>query len=582
MHSTRITMGRGVASTHHGQQRILKRLPDLISYIQKAVKAGTYRTTEEIRDMNKKLEENPTDMKRLRWNLQRGSKIQDYPLEYEIMSLNPPVAFKPLMPVKHRRKMINQYIQKSRPTDRLARNFLNRHQEHERAAGPASSEEYYRKLLGVNRVPRVDSAMGQKSAVLNKAYAFALKQYEVMRAEDLSEKDALERVEELLKEDDKTERHASRATADDLSQKRTELVHSKQQSKPTNVPDTAKLLFPGGKSAQPEDMDDDSYLSLLYSSNQRGFEGMISWTYRLQAVPYAQWTVGASVALDHWIAKRVLSLSEETWLALLEGDDPSLMSRGRDIVMARHALFPETMEDGDEEEEIDQGEDIQDAEKKVEDEIDQLLATLGGWNKDDKNGKKWKFGDDDDDDAGDAGKRDDTVFQLTNQLQEWRARNVETVYEKWSSEEQDQFTVSNRLSQINVLLGARGFCLPFGSLMFFSSFCNRFGSKSTLLRLHQHRHVAMWTLKARARPYLRPLHKQRKTRSNSGKASAMRLRQKYSCNACWTLVHQRMRRKVNVSFGNSRMNNSWTSLSISVQFEKLPMNTRQRVIVRNS
>jgi hypothetical protein len=40
--------------------------------------------------------------------------------------------------------------------------------------------------------------------------------------------------------------------------------------------------------------------------------------------------VGASTALDHWIAKRVLGLSEETWLALLEGDSPELMGRGRE------------------------------------------------------------------------------------------------------------------------------------------------------------------------------------------------------------------------------------------------------------
>lgn len=75
---------------------------------------------------------------------------------------------------------------------------------------------------------------------------------------------------------------------------------------------------------------DDKHLAILYSDNQQSFEGMILWTKRLQAVPYRQWTVGASTALDHWIAKRVLGLSEETWLALLEGDSPELMGRGRE------------------------------------------------------------------------------------------------------------------------------------------------------------------------------------------------------------------------------------------------------------
>jgi hypothetical protein len=98
----------------------------MVTYIQKSVKAGTYRTNEEIRDRNRKLQETPTDLKKLRWNLQRGCKIQDYPIEYEIMSLNPPTPVQPFMSLKHRRKMLNQYRQQRRPTDKLARNYLNR------------------------------------------------------------------------------------------------------------------------------------------------------------------------------------------------------------------------------------------------------------------------------------------------------------------------------------------------------------------------------------------------------------------------------------------------------------------------
>jgi hypothetical protein len=100
----------------------------------------------------------------------------------------------------------------------------------------------------------------------------------------------------------------------------------------------AERAFPGTKPKMhvlnamnsAEKVQDDRNLAILYSDNQRSFEGMITWTKRLQAVPYRQWTVGASTALDHWIAKRVLGLSEETWLSLLEGDSPELMGRGRE------------------------------------------------------------------------------------------------------------------------------------------------------------------------------------------------------------------------------------------------------------
>ena len=176
MHSTRIALGRGSVSTSHGQQRILKHsTPDLLTYVRKAVQTGIYRSNEEIEEMNKSLEENPMDLDRIRWNTTRGSRIHDYPAEYEIMSLNPPEPFRPYMPVKDRRKAVNKYIQEHRPTDRLARNFLNR--QRSSSGEPATAEEYYRRLLGSNKANKLDSAMGNKSAILNKAYAVAVKQY---------------------------------------------------------------------------------------------------------------------------------------------------------------------------------------------------------------------------------------------------------------------------------------------------------------------------------------------------------------------------------------------------------------------
>lgn len=333
-------MGRGTISTSHGQIRILKHAtPDLLTYIQKAVKTGVYRSSEEIEEMNKKLKENPSDLRRVRWNVQRGSKIQDYPREYEILSLNPPSPFKPKIPVKDQKKIFSKYVKENLPTDRLAQNYLNRQRHKERSGSePLTADEYYRRLLGSNKALKVDMAMGSKSAMVAKSYAVAVKQYEIMRTGNVSEKEAMEQVEELLAKDDFEEKTSSRAKAEDLRKQSQEMddkgiIERGQSAFPGAVPKEELLQGITNKTNQDgagAASDYDTTVSMLYSENQRSFEGMINWTKRLEAVPYRKWTVGASVSLDHWIAKRVLGLSEETWLALLEGDSPELMGRGRE------------------------------------------------------------------------------------------------------------------------------------------------------------------------------------------------------------------------------------------------------------
>lgn len=194
-------MGRGNVSTSHGQIKILKHsTPDLVTYIQKAVQTGVYRSNEEIEEMNKSLKENPTELRRIRWNVRRGSQIVDYPKEYEILSLNPPPAFKPRIPVKDQKKMLSQYIREQRPMDRLVTRYLNREDKtktsSKRNGDGLSADDYYRRLLGSNKAPGMDTAMGAKSATLAKAYAVAVKQYHMMRTENLSEKEALDKVRE--------------------------------------------------------------------------------------------------------------------------------------------------------------------------------------------------------------------------------------------------------------------------------------------------------------------------------------------------------------------------------------------------
>ncbi len=336
MFATRAVKGRGSISTSHGQIKILKHsTPDLLTYIQKAVQTGVYRSNEEIEEMNQRLRNSPADLKRVRWNVPRGSKIQDYPKEYEILSLNPPAPFKPRMPVKYQRKMYNKYVRDNRPTDRLARAYLKK-LSHTTDTAPTTADEYYRRLLGSNKALKMDSAMGSKSAALSKAYAVAVKQYHVMRTENLSEQEALEKVEELLAMEDSQERTTSRNRAEGFRKKDVSKVEDPIErgvvafpgaGPVTDVPRQRDAVKDGGNTVKEGSKDE---LSMLYSENQRSFEGLVKWTKRLQAVPYKQWSVGGSVALDHWIARRVLGLSEETWLELLEGNSPELLGRGRE------------------------------------------------------------------------------------------------------------------------------------------------------------------------------------------------------------------------------------------------------------
>jgi hypothetical protein len=105
------------------------------------------------------------------------------------------------------------------------------------------------------------------------------------------------------------------------------------------------------------------------------------------------------------------------------------MGRGRDIVMGRHALFPETLLDEDESSFNEDDRNID----NVEDDLDALLATLGGWNTDEDKRTDSSSG------------SDDKILELTTQLQDWRAKQVKTPYEKWSDDERKDFKVCNIL-----------------------------------------------------------------------------------------------------------------------------------------
>jgi hypothetical protein len=465
-----------MVSTAGGMRRILKNKGTVANYIRQAVESGSYRSEEELQAVYKERRDSADDLKtimrRFRQDIVRGTAIHDYPIEYRILQQHPPIPDPPKTPVSWLRKM----KQAPNPTRKLASNYLSRMEQTQKnaqqqssntgntgnnATGNLSADDYHR-LLGVPR-PSPTQAMGQKTAATTKAYAVAVKQYQLQRTEGLSERDALKEVEKLLEEQNDKERVVSRERAESIkhwqaSGKATTATtkaqsQSQSQSKTLEVSTASKQESSSKQNANKTTTSKSTTAnSLPFVVNARTAQGMMGWSERLQSVNYQEWTIGASTALDHWIAKNILDLSEETWQMLLEGEEPSLLGRGRDIVAVREALFPETAFDtahaidghaaeADEEETMTMMKDEAEATEKS---IEELLASLGGLNKpndgsggaNNSNKDSWNWLDDD---VGNDADMDAKVDKLTEELQGWRQMNVTTVYDKWSDSDKQKF-----------------------------------------------------------------------------------------------------------------------------------------------
>lgn len=309
----------------------------------------------------------------------------------------------------------------------------------------AEREEYfYRKTLGVPNPATSStdpsSAMGRKSAVLNHAYEFALKQYETMQKnEGMTEKDSIEVVEELLAKEEKMERLVSREKVQSLVKERQE-----EAEEATGVKNEEKEESGAGATSAPVKPPSFTIPSILHSK-PRTIQALNIWGKRLQAVPYNQWTLGASTALDHWIAVDVLGMSEESWNRLLDGEleidleksrgvDLNIgdMARNRDIVTVRSTLFPETVIHGMDDDLDGSNEDLEgmmDEEKDAtERSIDELLASLGGFEEEDVGSS-----DSSDEDV------DSRVSKMIDSLQDWRAKNQEAPFKEWDGDTKKEF-----------------------------------------------------------------------------------------------------------------------------------------------
>jgi hypothetical protein len=186
-----------------------------------------------------------------------------------------------------------------------------------------TADDYYR-LSGVPK-PSPMQAMGQKTVATSKAHAVAVKQYQLQRTEGLSERQSLEQVEELLEEQNVKERVVSRERAASIQQWQQQ---KQSRNKATSVAAaiTSQSLQKADSTSKSQKMassketssnNNSSTLPLIV--NACTAPGIMSWSERSEAVPYEEWTIGASTAPDHWVAKNILDLSEETWQSLLEG-----------------------------------------------------------------------------------------------------------------------------------------------------------------------------------------------------------------------------------------------------------------------
>ncbi len=71
-----------MVSTSHGQRRILKKSVPVAKYIRQAVESGTYPLSQQEEEQQQQRKSNKAPY---------GSNFRDLPIEYEILTLYPPI-----------------------------------------------------------------------------------------------------------------------------------------------------------------------------------------------------------------------------------------------------------------------------------------------------------------------------------------------------------------------------------------------------------------------------------------------------------------------------------------------------------
>jgi hypothetical protein len=434
--------------------------------------------------------------------------IMKYPVEYEILTMNPPIPKPPIPTAKERKAMRKEAAARQTQTlqnkkgvqvpvhtvpsvNQLVRNYMSRYDARMKASHPLSDaqreELYYQKTLGVHapRAQDMNTAMGRKPLVLNHAYEFALKQYHLLQTDEtgtLRESDTIPIVQQILANEEKEERFKARQVANNIQKWRKNEMSStetrKDNSNADNTTDTPRI---NTTSTPPS-----STVPSILFSKPRSVQALHIWGKRLKAVPYAQWTLGATTALDHWIACDILGMSEDSWNSLLDGELESdaqdsygnenltlgNLARAKDIISVRNNLFPETLlsvdnasikEQNDYDDDLDASHfmlDEQDTKNETTDvddtqrSIDELLASLGDFgnvsNKNNDMTQNEKSSLDKSDAATNTASdysydidhtkiTTDQIRTMIDSLQHWRAKNQEKYFELWDENTKKEF-----------------------------------------------------------------------------------------------------------------------------------------------
>lgn len=415
---------------------MLKRPIGPLEFMRQAVNSGVHKSLHKKGSYNDRQQNG------------NGNDNYKYPEEYEILSLNPPPTKPPRVTAKDLRRSKAQL-----PTDKLAKSYMRRYDARMRSSRDITEREkeeyYYRKTLGVNGSSGgMDTAMGRKSAVMTHAYEFALKQFEVMyKNEGMTEEESIAAVEEILANEEKDERMLSRKKADEVAKEREQQL--KEAAEASGVASDAGGASSGAETeSMPEPRLPKSTVPSILHSKPRTIQALNIWGQRLAAIPYNEWSLGASTALDHWIAVDVLGMSESTWDRLLEGElesdieasrgvDVNIgdLARAKDIVDVRSTLFPETVINAQDETDMMQTKaDLEDNRDATERSIDELLASLGGYDEEDEEEESG-----DASDSGSSEGNDELMMKMVDSLQDWRAKNEETPYESWDLSTKEEF-----------------------------------------------------------------------------------------------------------------------------------------------
>ena len=276
-------------STHGGQRRLLKTPIDPAEHIRRAVETGIYRTSDEINAMmrDRELQRDSVKqvMRRFRQDIVRGASIHDYPTEYMIVRHNPPPPFQPRVPIRQLKQMANearleakkegksyyeaQAMKNGNPIQALVQTYLNRYEQKQRKQGntvkserhtfpdgsPLTSEEYYRRLLGIPKQKRESSSLETKSALLQKAYVSAAKHYELMRTSEtgMTDAEAMKQVDELLEQASRDEYMNAADVVARTQELRRKQPKRKEESSTTPSSSSSAAAAPvDGKDEQPD------------------------------------------------------------------------------------------------------------------------------------------------------------------------------------------------------------------------------------------------------------------------------------------------------------------------------------------